>query len=612
MKKTLLRLLFAFLLLSGYSQANAQCIPANNLIQTGFHTSSGDTVICIPVGNLINEIVQIKIADTIAGLPIEYFIFDSISNLPNGVTYSFDTTIYPAKSTGCFTLIGQTNKIGYYDLKFYVSLKATGLPVVKGDIRQLSHQFGTTPFFALNLSIPQSASLCNLKTTGKVFYDNGGNCSLDSTDLPYANSTLLIDNQKSISTNSDGNYIVRGLEHGPHMLLLPSHGEINFPCQGTNSISFFVDTNIQNNTINFPVERNMNFKDLSISYRPFGFWLFGYNARAKITVRNNAYTAEDAIIKLDYDTAIILTNSDSVPTANDTVNHHAEWNITSIPAHSQVTFEITFRLPLPTANNVIDNSFTVLPIIGDYDSTNNVIVPGDFVFGSFDPNDISVSPKGEGIDGKIRLSDSVLNYTIRFQNTGTGPAVNIYVLDTLDSDLNPLTFKAEMASHNYSTTIMDNRVVRFDFNNIMLPDSNSNEKDSHGFVQYRINKKTPLGYGTVVTNSASIYFDFNSPVLTNTATSTYYNFVSGLSEAPNEANFLLFPNPASETVNVALANEQKRVVIKVLDITGRTMLTEVMNNSNTLAVNIQNLSKGVYVVAIDFQKVRFSKRLIIE
>lgn len=51
----------------------------------------------------------------------------------------------------------------------------------------------------------------------------------------------------------------------------------------------------------------------------------------------------------------------------------------------------------------------------------------------------------------------------------------------------------------------------------MLPDSNVNEAASHGFTSFRVKQVPNLPVGTLIENSAAIYFDFNAPVITNTS-----------------------------------------------------------------------------------------------
>jgi hypothetical protein len=70
---------------------------------------------------------------------------------------------------------------------------------------------------------------------------------------------------------------------------------------------------------------------------------------------------------------------------------------------------------------------------------------------------------------------------------------------------------------------MGGGIVRFVFENIMLPDSNVNEATSHGFVKFTIHPRSDVPLGTSIPNSAAIYFDFNEPVITNTSIHTNTN-----------------------------------------------------------------------------------------
>lgn len=73
-------------------------------------------------------------------------------------------------------------------------------------------------------------------------------------------------------------------------------------------------------------------------------------------------------------------------------------------------------------------------------------------------------------------------------------------------------------SHPYNLHIMPStsngeNVLRFQFN----PICNVNEPASNGFIEYSIAQKSNLPNGrTIINNNASIYFDYNAPVQTNT------------------------------------------------------------------------------------------------
>ena len=66
----------------------------------------------------------------------------------------------------------------------------------------------------------------------------------------------------------------------------------------------------------------------------------------------------------------------------------------------------------------------------------------------------------------------------------------------------------------------------------MLPDSNVNEPASHGFIKYSIKKYNTVGIGSVIKNTAYIYFDFNAPVVTNTVVNTVTDFITSSPSQP--------------------------------------------------------------------------------
>ena len=137
---------------------------------------------------------------------------------------------------------------------------------------------------------------------------------------------------------------------------------------------------------------------------------------------------------------------------------------------------------------------------------------------SCDPNDMAVQP-GCGPDGEV-LADEPLIYTTRFQNVGLGAAENIVIETMLDENLDPNTLYIVNASHTVTGVQLEagNKLV-ISFDNINLPGT-PDAPNSHGYVIYSINQDPGLPDGTEITNTAAIFFDFNDPVITNTALTT--------------------------------------------------------------------------------------------
>jgi hypothetical protein len=255
-------------------------------------------------------------------------------------------------------------------------------------------------------------------------------------------------------------------------------------------------------------------------------------------------------------------------------------------------------------------TLTVSPIINDNNPANNTFTICFPVVNSYDPNDKQTYPAGN-----IDTLQRDLIYTVRFQNTGNAEAQHIYITDTLDANVRPETFELLAYSHQPMVQI-DGRAVRFNFPNINLPDSFSNEPQSHGYVQYRVKLRENLPVGTVINNTAFIYFDFNTPVITNTTTNTVSVEVDttvGIRNIKPTAEVFVYPNPANKGVTITVSESMSNATVTVNDLLGRKAVEPVwLNNMRSISLNTQHLSEGVYIVNVTSKAgTTLTRRLVI-
>ncbi len=140
---------------------------------------------------------------------------------------------------------------------------------------------------------------------------------------------------------------------------------------------------------------------------------------------------------------------------------------------------------------------------------------------SYDPNDkLLVTPESCGPENNIE-KDELLVYRVRFQNTGNAPAVNVVIEDQLDDQLDLSSFQLLDASHAVTgiEVLPDNR-LQIQFENIQLPAAMADEAGSQGYVLFGIRALPGVSEGSVVDNTASIFFDLNSAIVTNTTLNT--------------------------------------------------------------------------------------------
>jgi len=274
---------------------------------------------------------------------------------------------------------------------------------------------------------------------------------------------------------------------------------------------------------------------------------------------------------------------------------------------SLISIQQDFRLLLQTNTTAQSGELVCVNII--IDSEENDINPGNNtynhcyeVINSYDPNIKQVWPQNvePGFDGYF-------NYTIYFQNTGTAPAFNIRLADTFDTNLDLSTFQVTNYSHPVLTYLHGN-VLTFRFNNIMLPDSTTDLEGSIGFVQYCIKPIADLPVGTVIENTAHIFFDFNDAIVTNTTQNEYVipTSVAGLAK---QNNLMLFPNPASGLFTIEWNNHNTQSTIEVFNMNGVRVLQK-QSYQNREEMDLSTYPAGVYMVRVSNSQTVLQTKLI--
>ncbi|MEZ4884983.1 MAG: FG-GAP-like repeat-containing protein [Chitinophagales bacterium] len=198
------------------------------------------------------------------------------------------------------------------------------------------------------------------------------------------------------------------------------------------------------------------------------------------------------------------------------------WNFENLLPSQQNRISLKFQMPDETEIGAMIQNLARVDVLNEEGET--IFTKTDEVESellcSYDPNDKLARSNLLGQSEFAYISDTIL-YTVRFQNTGNDTAFNIRIEDVLDKKLDWTTFHPITASHDYRTELnRETGLATFYFNDILLPDSTTNEVESHGFVTFGIASLANVGDKTKVENTASIFFDFNPPIITNTAVLT--------------------------------------------------------------------------------------------
>jgi len=327
----------------------------------------------------------------------------------------------------------------------------------------------------------------------------------------------------------------------------------------------------------------------------------GFNTNIWLDAFNDGCidTSSQLILVLDP----LLNFLSASPSPDITIGDTLKWNIPNLSYNS---LHFTPLLVINTdVTAVIGDSIKlelkIMPDNGDANVLNNYKDYAFPVVNGYDPNDKKVYPEGL-CEAKFIEKDEDLDYTIRFQNTGNSSAYSIFIIDTFDIDLDLSTFKVLTTSHPYQIDILDPQVLKFRFDNIMLPDSGSNEPLSHGYIVYNVFPKQSLLDLTPITNKAYIYFDYNPPIITNTTNNTFVEDFTdctiGINESIVPQLIKGYPNPTNSIINIESKSDLKNVTITVTDIHGKIIVLKDNLNGNNFQIDLSELNSGMYLVNV--------------
>jgi hypothetical protein len=277
-----------------------------------------------------------------------------------------------------------------------------------------------------------------------------------------------------------------------------------------------------------------------------------------------------------------------------------------------VVVHVNSGLPIGT---LINSGVVIEPIAGDANPSCNQSYWEVFSTGAIDPNDILVN-RDTLFDYEM-VASPFLEYLIQFQNTGNDTAFYVEVDNKITADLQPGSLELVSSSHQCTIEYQSfDSTMKFIFNTILLPDSNINEPESHGFIRYRIRPQSTLVAGDSIRNSAHILFDYNAPVETNTAVTEIIVPV-GMEDPLNPSNgqhFTVFPNPVTNETQLNLFNyQQENVAVELFNVYGQKIAQlysgMIASGKWNVIFATASIPNGVYILTVT-AKTSTSQRII--
>jgi hypothetical protein len=446
--------------------------------------------------------------------------------------------------------------------------------------------------------VPGGFNIGDAFITGTVWHDNDSSLTQNGAENGMFNKKLLLLPDSAYSyTSAAGSYT-----------LGTSYGNKTVKIQPGPLWNVTTDTSLTVN-VNAPVMTGVNFGlkgitdiygiDVTITgaMAPRCWWPRTY----VISYTNTGTVTTHGEVKFIMPSN--CTFGSAIPTYSSVLGNTYTWTYSNLlPGETR---NIDVIVTLPGAGSTISPS-----VQANAQNPQNAIVTQDESFitqtiiCSFDPNDKTVIPEGVQTPHYTLMSDT-LDFVIRFQNTGTDTAFKVVIVDTLNKNILDInSFQLITYSHPVVTELKPNGKLTFTFDNILLPDSNVNEPGSHGWVRFRCLVKPGLPNNTVLNNRCFIYFDLNTPVITNTTLNTLvYQIPVGINEASNESQVSVAPNPVTSEAVFTFPENGTRHLLKIFDSTGKLIYTKETSEGRVsiparllkqglLLYSVQNLSNG--------------------
>ncbi|MEC4004597.1 T9SS type A sorting domain-containing protein [Flavobacterium sp. SUN052] len=364
-------------------------------------------------------------------------------------------------------------------------------------------------------------------------------------------------------------------------------------------------------TYNFPVTILQSYNDLAVAILPFNSPRAGTTYTNKLVYSNlGNQTITSGTVTFNNDSVSPITNISQ--TGTNPITNGFTYNFSDLLPFEARIITVTMQVPpLPTVSigQLLTNTASITPMAGDVVTSNNSSTSAQHIIAAYDPND-KIESHGDKILFSSFAANDYLFYTIRFENTGSASAIDVKVQDILDSKVDETSIKMVNASHDFILDRVGNTLT-WNFNNIQLPVSVANSEIGKGYITFKVKLKPGFSVGDIIPNTASIYFDSNPAIVTNTFQS---EFVAALANAIFESNnLLLYPNPAHSSVQINLQNTSENLSsIIIYDVVGKNIKTIKNLTSNEMSIDVSDLSKGVYLVEIATEtNLKVTKKLVI-
>lgn len=430
------------------------------------------------------------------------------------------------------------------------------------------------------------------KVTGLVFHDLNGNGVKDSGEQLLPNIRLNINNgSMHLASTDQGSFMFRTQSDSVKISINQAYWMLK-PQYARYAFAPKTDTLV----VLLPLQAVQVGYDLNVEVSTTA-WRRGFTSYTTIQVCNKGTTnAYNAKVQLVLPPEVSLVESDRVHSAPASGTYI--WDLDTLVAGACTTVLVTDSVGLSAfVGQKLMVQVSTFATGKDINQLDNSIDEEVEVVGAIDPNDILVSPRGDGKEGYIH-KEQPLTYTVRFENIGTYKATFVTLENQIPSGTDRNSFEVIGASHPYKYTLDESGKLKVFFQHINLPTAEEDPVGAHGYFKYRIKPELGVYSGYVIRNKCDIVFDFENPITTNTVINTIKHNRNG-----EVKKLKIFPNPAQDAISLNIdemyytfSDPPFIVQWHIEDYTGRNMTVGSGNVTPEMEIDISEIQPGIYVV----------------
>jgi uncharacterized repeat protein (TIGR01451 family) len=252
-----------------------------------------------------------------------------------------------------------------------------------------------------------------------------------------------------------------------------------------------------------------------------------------------------------------ITPTSSNPAWTSVNGRTYTWNVSDLAPGNAGAIKLQQTI---STNYVVGDSLVYAARVfsgsGDVNSSNDTIIYKGKVVGPLDPNEITVSPTGEGNEGFI-FDKQQLFYTVEFENIGNYAAENVLIIDALPDNLDVDDFSLVQSSHSCHFQLVDKKLSIY-FDTIDLPYTKQDPEGSKGFAIFKVKPRNNVSPGARIPNQATITFDFELPIKTGEVLNTIYPQTT----LRRQNTLFIYPNPTNDICSIRAKASASGIILK--------------------------------------------------